>query len=94
MNALYANDTLIALADSLNNLKDAANGNEGAMKEGLWYYFAAQGMVASYAFLNFDRASASIIFNQMLSLSPSLRVTEQEFLSACDFEFGLLGNNN
>ena len=94
MNALYSNSTLIALAESLNNLKDAAKGDAAAMKEGLWYYFASQGMVASYAFLNFDKASASVIFAHMMSLSPSLRVTEQEFLSACDFEFGLLGNSN
>jgi hypothetical protein len=92
MNEIYQSDVLISLADSLNNLLDASNGDASAVQSGLWYYLAAQGMTADYAFLNFDRASAAVIYQHMKDLSPSLRLSQEQFLSACDFEFGLLGN--
>ena len=83
MNDLYSSSVLLALAEALNNLEKAANGDAVALKEGLWYFFASQGMVSQYAFLNFDRASAIAIFQQMKSLSSSLRVSEEQFLAAC-----------
>jgi len=92
MNALYANTSLLDVAPKIQAIFDAAAGDTVALQENTFMMFMDEGKVAQYAFLNFDKASADLVYQEIMRLVPTFSLTVDQFKSAFDFNFGLLGN--